>query len=576
MAQHSGFFNALKTDRGYDRKYNANDYSSNMGAIISNGVRRSGDNDLRVTTAGGMGLAVAVGRAWIEGRWYWNDTVYTEFTVPTAPAGDMSRIDRVVLRLNTEIAVKEIKLFYLTGAPSTSPTAPALTRSGNIYELALADIKVGSGVTSISQADITDQRANKEVCGWITTPVGYDDFFENFNAEFNEWFTEKKNKLASTTLFKRYHQRIVVENQTTTVDFNIPQYDPTGVDIIDVFVNGVHQVVDVDFTATKSVITFTNAKIAGSEIDVYVYRSIDGTGLGGVSDELTAIQNQLATVKNIGEYLYICNGVDDNVKISEILTNFFNGSGDANAQLTLNVYGTFGVSVPYSGSGTSVSRYRWFNVGSASATSRRRATIDFLNSSPINLTGEAGKHYIGFYGGNITIKNATVVARQRNTEGSIVLFVGSNGNIKAENCRFDLSAMQDSYIADRGTFVDCIGSVTNSRGNSYCFSASSKSVLRVTGGTYYAYTGLSSSKAAVFGTGSLTALDGGPVFVVSGVNMPVKAKASHYQKSAVECDGFSKGSFTGLITNLTITKTSYQTVSGTANVSIDEDGDTYF
>ena len=77
MAEQSGFFNALKTESGYDRKYNANDYSSNMAAIIGNGVRRTSGNPLRVTAAGGMSISVQMGRAWIEGYWYFNDTTGT-------------------------------------------------------------------------------------------------------------------------------------------------------------------------------------------------------------------------------------------------------------------------------------------------------------------------------------------------------------------------------------------------------------------------------------------------------------------------------------------------------------------
>ena len=42
----SGFYNAMKVNSVYDRKYNADDYSNVFSAFIRDGVRRSGANDL--------------------------------------------------------------------------------------------------------------------------------------------------------------------------------------------------------------------------------------------------------------------------------------------------------------------------------------------------------------------------------------------------------------------------------------------------------------------------------------------------------------------------------------------------
>ena len=535
MAQRSGFFNALLTNGQYDRKYNADDYSENLAAIISTGVRRSGDNDLYVQVAGGMPLKVNVGRAWINGKWYVNDTVFTDFTVPTAPTGDRGRVDRIVLRLNKNVEGRSIELVYLTGTAGQSPTAPALTRNESIYEIALADIAVRPNVTTITQSDIYDRRSDPDVCGWVTSPIGYEDYFKNLDNAFNEWYVNVKNTLASTTLFKEYSWHTTTNAETSVVTFNIPQYDPTGVDILKVYVNGLLAIKGTDYTANGSIITFTNSKIAGTDVDVFVYKSIDGAGLRTVSDEITALQNQMATIKNIGEYLYICNGVDDNVKLSQLAENFFAASNlPDDAQMTINVYGTMGASAPYSGQGTSVSRYRWFSVGTASATSKRRITLDFLNASPINLTGTGENHYICFFGGNLTIKNAVIIARQRGstTAGSVQVFVNTAGEaVLADHCKFDVSAYYDSYIASKGTFRDCDGTVTNSRSNSYCFAANN-GLIRVFGGNYTAYTGLTNTFSAVFG--EVSSKTGVATVFAMGVNCPTLAKASHYQTNAAK------------------------------------------
>lgn len=549
MAERSGFFNALKAENGtYDIKYSAQDWASFVAAIISNGVRRSGEDDLRVTAAGGFALTIKVGWAVINGRWYENDSQFTNFSVPTPPVGDRSRIDRIALRLDTAIDQRKIRLVYLQGEPAAEPQAPALTRSGSIYELAIADIAVPAAAGSIGAANITDQRANKDLCGWITTPVGYDDYFASLDAKFEDWFQVTRDRVASVTMYREYHQRITTDSTTSAVTFSIPQYDNTDVDIVKVYVNGLLAVKGIDYSLAGSVVTFTAPKVAGTDIDIIVVKSIDGTGLGSVQDAVEELQDQMSTIKNIGEYLYICNGYDDNVKLSEIAQEFFQ-NGPENGQLTVNVYGTFGANAPFSGTGASTSRYRWMVLGSAAATSTKRVVVDFLNCSVINLTGTGENHYICFYGSNCTVRNANVVARQRGstTAGSVVVFEDSGAGFMAENCRFDVSAYYGASIAKQGTFRDCYGTVTNSRDNSYCF-ALETGLLRVFGGSYTAYTGLTSTKSAVFGEkGAAGAL------ATYGVNCPTVAKSGHYQTNAAYfTNSTTKGILTGTITTLSV------------------------
>lgn len=312
-----------------------------------------------------------------------------------------------------------------------------------------------------------------------------------------------------------------------------------------VYVNGLMAIPEIDYTLSGSTITFTADKVAGTDIDVTVLKSVDATGLGDVQDEVEELQEQVATIKNIGEYLYVCNGYDDNVKLSQIAQGFFS-NGPENGQLTINVYGTFGANAPFSGTGESISRYRWMVLGSEAATSTKRVIFDFLNCSTINLNGEAGKHYICFYGSNCTVRNATVVARQRNTEGSVVVFVSpSNTGFVVENSRIDLSAYLNSWIAGSGTFRDCYGTVTNSRASSYCFALDG--LLRVFGGSYTSYTGLSSETSYVFGSRGSSA---GALFSY-GVNCPSVSKAAHYQNYAAYFDNISgSGVLTGLVTPL--------------------------
>lgn len=227
MAEKSGFFNAIKIDDDYDRKYNAEDYSDNMAAIISNGVRRSGNDDLRVKIDGGsyktvseggkFNVTVNAGRAWINGHWYYNDTTYT-FTDIT-PTG---RTDGVFVQLDSNQTVRAVKLVYKQG---TNDAAPFATRSGNIYEIQLAKIQIESsrGQYNIT---VTDTRADKSVCGWITTPVGYDDFFATFEAgfsdKFNIWFNQQKYNLDNTPAGKIQKQidNVIKDNGIACLRFD--------------------------------------------------------------------------------------------------------------------------------------------------------------------------------------------------------------------------------------------------------------------------------------------------------------------------------------------------------------------
>ena len=190
MAQHSGFFNAFLVDGAYDRTYNADDYCDNMAAIISDGVRRSGDNDLAPTSSG-LTVTVAAGRAWIKGHWFVNDTA-KDFTI-TPPTGTLSRVDGIYLRLNTGTATRSIVLTKHEGTPSEDPTAPDPVRSGNIYELLLATVSVAPNAENVT---VTDMRADKTVCGWITTPIGYEDYWAGYDSIFESWFDAMKGQLS--------------------------------------------------------------------------------------------------------------------------------------------------------------------------------------------------------------------------------------------------------------------------------------------------------------------------------------------------------------------------------------------
>lgn len=180
----SSFFNSVS----HDRTYKAEDWAEYFASFIGNGVFPVPSTGLQVVANDGMKLNVKTGKAWINGYFYFN-TEDLAVELDTAD-GQLNRIDRVVVRWDLTNRVMSVKV--KSSSFSASPTAPALQRDADVYELALADIYVGAGVTAITQSKITDQRLNTSLCGIVVGVVEqidpsaitaqFDNFFELYRA----------------------------------------------------------------------------------------------------------------------------------------------------------------------------------------------------------------------------------------------------------------------------------------------------------------------------------------------------------------------------------------------------------
>lgn len=545
MALRSGFYNSMNVGGTYDRLYNADDYKNVFAAFIKDGVRRSGENDFAVT-AQGLVPTIKQGYAVCGGRWVNLDADFKMDAI-TPPVGDYSRIDAVVLRVDANEATRAASLLIRTGTPASSPQAPAKDTTTGVTELILATLRVAPGASSMT---VTDTRPNTTLCGWVTTPVGYDDFFTALDSQFDNWFAGVKNTLASTTLFKQYMWRTVLEGATNAVTFSIPQYDSTGVDIVEVYVNGLRETAGVDYTLSGSNILFTSGgggsgtKSAGTEIVVLVYKSIDGAGLGTVADRITALENTVATLSSVDEYTYVCNGRDDNIKLSEIARAWVGGGTDYGSK-TIKVYGTFGASAPYAGVGTSANNYRWLDVGSGSATNRK-ITFDFSACSQITINCPADTYNIVFYGMNANIIGANVVA----TGGAAVYMFSTAAAtaINAEKCRFWITS-KAGLIARGGTFRDCRTSLTTNEDNAHSFNVLAGGLLRIFGGEHYAYAPTGGMSSVIYVNSAQT----GAVALTYGMNCPTASRSGYVQSFAVNClTDDACCSFTDTITALAI------------------------
>lgn len=114
-------------------------------------------NELAVTESSPQAMSVDLdtGSAWVQG-YYYNNSASQTLTINTADATN-PRIDTVILRLSP-LATQNIIAVVLEGTPSATPVAPTLTQTGTTYEIALYDVAVAAGATTILNADLTDRR----------------------------------------------------------------------------------------------------------------------------------------------------------------------------------------------------------------------------------------------------------------------------------------------------------------------------------------------------------------------------------------------------------------------------------
>jgi hypothetical protein len=128
--------------------------------------------DFPVTAAGGLKVTVGAGRGWVHpSRFTGYSITKREADTLTMPLADpsLSRIDRIVMRYDA--GARAASLQVLQGTASSTPTAPAISRTELIYDLCLAEITRPASSTSITTGQITDTRLDEALCGLVRDGV---------------------------------------------------------------------------------------------------------------------------------------------------------------------------------------------------------------------------------------------------------------------------------------------------------------------------------------------------------------------------------------------------------------------
>ena len=124
------------------------------------------DSNFAVSITGTRQITIAPGLAWINYDDFKGVSVCSrEDTVLTVPDADntLNRVDRVVLQFDTSSNLTAIRL--KTGTPAVAAQPPDILQNHNQYELGLCTVSVPAGSSVVTTADITDTRADEDVCG---------------------------------------------------------------------------------------------------------------------------------------------------------------------------------------------------------------------------------------------------------------------------------------------------------------------------------------------------------------------------------------------------------------------------
>ena len=183
------FFNSNNGDRVYD----ADSFSTWLRNFCTSGVL---EGELGVTAADGMTVEVGSGYANVDGKVRFFNSPQL---IALSPANSTyPRIDTIVVERND--VDREIVLKYITGQYSGNTPSPTERQWGNgVYQLVLARIYVGAGVTAISQANIADTRPDSSLCGYVVGTVEEIDLSQilaQSQEQFAEWFDRMKGQLS--------------------------------------------------------------------------------------------------------------------------------------------------------------------------------------------------------------------------------------------------------------------------------------------------------------------------------------------------------------------------------------------
>ncbi len=152
-----------------DRTVTADTFGTMLNAMVTNGVVKDADDGLAVSQSGtpAMSVSVATGRAFVghtSKRRYYRNTSALTLTIEAADSSN-PRDDLIVLEMAEATSTRSVSLKVVKGTAAGSPSDPSLTTSEATFQFAIARVRVGAGVSTIVNANITDLRSTNGFAG---------------------------------------------------------------------------------------------------------------------------------------------------------------------------------------------------------------------------------------------------------------------------------------------------------------------------------------------------------------------------------------------------------------------------
>lgn len=183
MAVTCGFYDS----KNGDRKYYAKQFGDMFEGLINDGIFATVGQAMMVSATSGMVITVGSGHAWFNKTWTDNDSPLPLIVEQSELI--LSRIDAVVLEVDTSVEVRNNTIKIIKGTPATIPANPTLTNTETCHQYLLAYINVDAEVTEIKASDITNHiglEGTPFVTGIIDT-ISIDGLVAKWEGEWEDW-----------------------------------------------------------------------------------------------------------------------------------------------------------------------------------------------------------------------------------------------------------------------------------------------------------------------------------------------------------------------------------------------------
>lgn len=296
MSIKCGFFNSINGDR----KYNATELSRYFKGLVSNGVLPNPSTNLQVMAGTNTTVKVSIGKAFSDGHWLENDSIYnieldnSEVT--------LNRYDAIIIKYDTTESNRTATIEVKKGVPAITPAKPTMTRNDYVKEYCLAYIYVAKNTTVITQSNITDTRADKNVCGWVTGLIeqvdtstlfaqwqtAYEEFYKKMlkwqqeqKEMYETWYSSLTEQLRIDTYIREIKNKYELTDTNGTKSVNLGKEYDIEKDILICNLNGITLEEGEDYTLSASsgnaVLNFNTSIKAGNVLYTRILKSVIGS-----------------------------------------------------------------------------------------------------------------------------------------------------------------------------------------------------------------------------------------------------------------------------------------------------------